>query len=67
MSGQRIIDAAVLVAIFSKTHTWPAEGSPEFSEFAQLLDSLATEINRVYPSFNSNIAKQRNTTAHGNR
>lgn len=63
---QAVIDAAVEVAVFSKTHEWPKEGSPEFFEFAQKLDNLATGINRVFPRFNANIQRQRNTVAHGN-
>lgn len=66
MNGQPIIDAAVNVAIFAKTHNWPAEASPEFFEFANLLDKMSTEINRVYPSFHANIARQRKTIEHGN-
>lgn len=44
-----IIDAAVEVAHFSKTHEWPKEGSPEFFEFAQKLDVLATAITARFP------------------
>ncbi len=53
---QSIIDAAIDVAVFSKTHTWPTEGSPDFFLFAQLLDVLATAINAQLPTFNRNIA-----------
>ena len=56
-TDQAIIDAAVDVAVFSKTNLWPAESSPEFFEFARRLDVLATAINRRYPHFNANIAK----------
>ncbi len=52
-----IIDAAFDVAVFSKTNTWPKESSPEFFEFAEKLNRLATAINARYPSFNSNIQK----------
>lgn len=61
-----VIDAAVEVATFSKTHEWPKEGSPEFFELAQMLDRLATHINAAYPGFNANIQRQRNTAARGN-
>jgi len=57
-----IIDAAVEVATFSKTHEWPQNHSPEFSDFANKLDRLATAINAQYPSFNRNIQ----TARHGN-
>lgn len=53
-----IIDAAVEVATFSKTHEWPQNHSPEFFDFANKLDRLATAINAFYPSFNSNIANR---------
>lgn len=50
-----IIDAAVEVAVFSKTHEWPKEMSPDFFKFAQLLDDLATKIQARYPEFNKNV------------
>lgn len=56
---QAIIDAAVEVATFSKTHEWPQNHSPEFFDFANKLDRLATAINAEYPAFNRNIAAQR--------
>ena len=54
-----IIDAAFDVAVFSKTHTYPRDGTSEFFEFADELDALATAINAAYPSFNRNIAASR--------
>ncbi len=54
--AQLILEAAFDVAYFSKTHEYPAEGSPAFCEFAQALDRLATAINAAYPRFNSNVA-----------
>jgi hypothetical protein len=56
---QAIIDAAVEVSVFSKTHSYPAEGTPDFFEFAQKLDVLATAINAAYPSFNRNVQQLR--------
>lgn len=58
-SQQAIIDAACEVAIFSKTHAYPSEGTPEFFEFAQLLDRLATAINAECPVFNRNIQNRK--------
>lgn len=52
-----IIDAAVEVATYSKTHEWPQNHSPEFFEFSNKLDRLATAINAAYPSFNRNIQR----------
>lgn len=45
-SDSEIVDAAFAVAVFSKTHEWPALASPEFFEFSELLDRLATAIQR---------------------
>lgn len=53
---QSIVNAAVEVSIFSKTHAYPAEGTPGFFEFAHKLDALATAINAAYPHFNHNVA-----------
>ena len=53
---QAIIDAAVAVSVFSKTHAYPTEGAPEWFEFAAKLDALATAINAAFPHFNHNIA-----------
>ncbi len=50
-----IIDAAVEVAHFSKTHAWPSEGTPEFFEFANKLDALATAITARFPAFQRNV------------
>jgi len=52
-----IIDAAVEVAHFSKSHAWPVENSPEFFEFAQKLDALATAITARFPAFQGNIQR----------
>lgn len=57
-----IIDAAVEVAVFSKSHTWPQFGSPDFFAFAQLLDDLAAKIQARYPEFNKNVAAAVNPT-----
>lgn len=54
-----IIDAAVAVATFSKTHEWPQNNSPEFFDFSNQLDRMATAINAAYPSFNHNIQLSR--------
>ncbi len=51
----RIMTAAFDVAHFSKTHEYPKVGEPEFFEFTQLLDNLATAINAAYPAFNRNV------------
>lgn len=58
----QIIDAAIEVATFSRTHTWPKERSPEFHAFAQKLDALSTAIQKEYPKFNRNVL----TALHGN-
>lgn len=50
-----IVDAAIEVAHFSKTHEFPKEGSPEFFEFAQKLDVLATAITARFPAFQRNV------------
>lgn len=52
-----IIDTATEVAVFSKTHSWPAENSPEFFQFAELLDKLGTQINAACPGFNANVQR----------
>jgi hypothetical protein len=52
-----IVDAAFDVAVFSKLHAWPVEGSPEFFEFAQKLDRLACAIQAAYPMFNRNVRR----------
>jgi hypothetical protein len=50
-----IVDAAVDVAVFSRTHGYPESGTPDFFRFAELLDKLSTEIAKQYPAFSSNI------------
>lgn len=54
-----IIDSAIEVAVFSKTHDWPEQDSKEFFEFAEMLNRLATAINAEYPNFNRNVAAGR--------
>lgn len=49
---QKIIDAAISVSLFSRTHDWPREFSPEWFEYAHKLDLLATELAKLYPSLN---------------
>ncbi len=53
---QAIIDAACEVAVFSSTHHWPMENSPEYFEFAEKLHRLGSLINAAYPSFLRNVA-----------
>lgn len=59
---EAIVDAAFDVAVFSKTNSWPAEGSPEFFAFADKLDRLATALNAAYPGFNRNVRKDAQLT-----
>jgi len=54
-----IVDAAIDVAHFSKTHAYPAEGTPEFFEFAQKLDALSNAIVARFPAFQRNIQNGR--------
>ena len=54
-----IIDAAVEVAHFSKTHAYPEEGTPDFFEFAQKLDALSTAITARFPAFQRNVQNGR--------
>ncbi len=50
-----IVDAAVEVAYFSKTHAYPKEGTRDFFDFAEKLDALATAITARFPAFQRNI------------
>lgn len=43
------------VAVFSSTHTWPAENSPEYFEFAEKLNRLGSFLNAAYPAFGRNV------------
>jgi len=39
-----VINAAINIHIFAKTHLWPTEGSKDFMEFTELLDKLETKL-----------------------
>lgn len=52
---QEIIDAAIDVAIFSKTNEYPKPGTPAFFLFTDKLDRLATKISNAYRVFNRNV------------
>ena len=41
-----VIDAAVRCSLFTRTHSYPVEMSPEFFEFMGLMDKLDTELRR---------------------
>lgn len=62
----KVLESAFDVAYFSKINTYPKEGTPEFFEFAQKLDVLATSINSAYPSFNKNIQNRKDGKACDN-
>lgn len=50
-----IIDAAIEVAVFSRTHEYPDWGTPECFAFSTKLDALSSAIQSEYPNFNRNI------------
>jgi hypothetical protein len=60
-----IIDAAIEVAVFSKTHNWPEIYSKEFFELTDKLNQLEIAINAEYPNFNRNVASGKANTSIG--
>jgi len=61
-----IIDAAIDIVVFSKTHEWPPKFSPEFFEFADKLNQLEGAVNTMYPKFGSNITARTKPTSTNN-
>ena len=60
-----VIDASVELWAFSKKHTFPVEGTPEFFEYVQLMDNLETKLTRAYPQISRNLLSKDNGIVKG--